>query len=391
MRAPDRLHSLDAARGLAAVAVVVFHWQFWGSDADRLAPPGGFTGLRAVGEAALSFCYQCGASAVGLFFTLSGFVFYWLYRDAVRGQRIDGWRFFVDRFSRLYPLHALTLAWVWAAQAWYAATHHGAGWNSPVGDWLGALRQLLVVPLWTPTRIVGFNLPAWSLVVEALLYVLFFVAARRVGLGVIATLALVAAGRLVDAWAPDIGYGMGSFFMGGLAFLAFERVRDARVEHVLRLVVAASWVFALVFGSGLVNLASTPLAALDHVYAMYVMFPATVLYLALRESRAGPVGRGLGRLGDITYSMYLLHFPLMVTLAATLRAIGHPGNGVRSPLALAAFLAVVSLLSFASHRVFELPVQRWLRRRLAPPVVVSVVSAEAVVPPSATAAGESPG
>lgn len=386
MRAPERLHSLDAARGLAAVVVVAFHWQFWGSDPDRLAPAGGFTGLRAIGEAALSFCYQCGASAVGLFFTLSGFVFYWLYRDAVHRQRIGGWHFFVDRFSRLYPLHALTLAWVWAAQASYAATSRGVGWNSPVGDWQGALRQLLVFPLWSPTRFAGFNLPAWSLVVEALLYVLFFVAARRFGLGVVATLALVAAGRLANAYSADIGYGIGSFFMGGVAFLAFERVRDARVERVLRLVVIASWLFALVFGSGLVSLVTTPLAALDHVYAMYVMFPATVLYLALWERRAGPVGRVLARLGDITYSMYLLHFPLMLTLAVALRAVGHPSSGVKSPLALAAFLVVVSLLSLVSHRVFERPVQRWLRKRLAPPVAAPSV---AVVPHGATAAGES--
>jgi peptidoglycan/LPS O-acetylase OafA/YrhL len=380
MRAPARLHSLDAARGLAAVVVVIFHWQFWGTDGQRIAPPGGFTGLRAAGEAALAFCYQCGASAVGLFFTLSGFVFYWLYRDAVHERRIGGRRFFVDRFSRLYPLHVLTLAWVWAAQAAYAPMNRGVGWNSPVGDWHGALRQLLVFPLWTPTRVVGFNLPVWSLVVEALLYVLFFVVARRIGLGVVATLALVATGGLANAYSADIGYGIVSFFMGGLAYLAFERVRDVRVERVLRLVVFGSWLFALVFGTGLVNLASTPLAGLDHVYAMVVMFPATVLYLALRESRVGAFGRRLGRLGDITYSIYLLHFPLMLTLALALRAAGQHGDAVKSPLALAGFLVVVSLLSLASHFWFELPAQRWLRARFARRSAASAGTGDAATP-----------
>ena len=363
MRAPERLHGLDALRGFAAVAVLIFHWQFWGRDANQVAPAGGFTVPRVIGESFLTFFYQCGISAVGLFFTLSGFVFYWLYRSAIQDGRIGGRWFFVDRFSRLYPLYFVTLLWAWGGHNLYAWMNQGPGWRSGVNDLAGFVRQVLVFPLWTPERVIGFNLPAWSLAVEALLYVLFFVLARRALLGLAGTLVMLLVALPVQWYSSDISYGMTSFFMGGLACIAFERIEGPWAERVLRLLVAASWLLAIVFGSGLVKLAWTPLAFLDHYYAMYVMFPATVLYLALLETRRGPVARGMGWFGDATYAIYLLHFPLMLTTAIVFRAIGGDFQALRSPLALAAFLVVVVVAALASHRFFERPLQGWIRRR----------------------------
>jgi peptidoglycan/LPS O-acetylase OafA/YrhL len=363
MRAPARLHSLDAARGFAALAVVVFHWQFWGRDPDRIAPLGGFAFPRALGETVLAFFYQCGASAVGFFFTLSGFVFYWLYREAVQERRVDGRRFCVDRFSRLYPLYLATLIWAWAGHNFYAWMLQGPTWDSGVNNFTGFLRQLFVFPLWAPTRMIGFNLPAWSLAVEALLYVLFFFMARRAALGIAGTLAMLVVGRLANLYSNDIGYGITSFFMGGLAWIAFDRLRDARWERALGLFVGGSWLLAFVFGSGVVKLALTPLAFLDQIYAMYVLFPTTVLYLALRESHRGPTARGLEWFGDASYGIYLLHFPLMLTTSIALRAAASRFEAIKSPWALAAFAILVVLLAVLSHRCFERPAQDWIRRR----------------------------
>lgn len=363
MRAPERLHLLDVLRGLAAMAVIVFHWQFWGTDSHRLAPPGGFAFPRAVAEALLAFFYQCGASAVGLFFTLSGFVFFWLFRDAVHAGRVSGWGFFVDRFSRLYPLHLVTLVLVAIGQHLYAAMNNGLGWNSPVNDAANFVGQLLVFPLWTRSRTIEFNLPVWSLVVEALLYVVFFVVARRTRLGAGWTLLMLAVAGGANWYSDDIGYGMSSFFMGGLAYVAFERGAGA-MERPLAMLVGASWLFALVFGCGVINLVSTPLAFIDRWYAVYVLFPSTVLYLAHVEARRGPMGVRWAWIGDATYAMYLLGFPLMLAIAVAVRACGGSFDGLQSPVVMLAFLAVTIVLSLACHRGFERPVQKWLRRRL---------------------------
>ena len=51
-----------------------------------------------------------------LFFALSGFIFFWLYAEAITERRVSAREFFVLRFSRLYPLHLATLLAVAAEQ-----------------------------------------------------------------------------------------------------------------------------------------------------------------------------------------------------------------------------------------------------------------------------------
>jgi peptidoglycan/LPS O-acetylase OafA/YrhL len=364
-RIPERLYLLDLLRGFAALAVLMLHWQFFGSDSNRIAPLGGFPPVRAIGEACLSFFYQCGGSAVGLFFTLSGFVFFWLFREKIRDRRISGWQFFVDRFSRLYPLHLATLILVGVGQFAYASMNGGLGWVSHVNDLQGFVRNLLVFPLWTRERMVEFNLPVWSLAVEALVYVVFFGLAQRTRLDLVGTCLMVAIGICLNWYSNDIGYGFTAFFMGGLSFIAFERLPHATVERPLAIVAGSSWAFALVFGSGLVNLAATPIWWLDGTYATYVLFPVTVLYLSILETRRGPTGARLRWLGDATYSMYLLGFPSMLAIALVVKAFGLSFDAVKSPLVLAAFLLAIVPLAVMSHYGFERPVQQVIRRKFA--------------------------
>ena len=47
----------------------------------------------------------------------------------------------------------------------------------------------------------------------------------------------------------------------------------------------------------------------------FVLCPLTVLALALHEARAGGALRALAFLGDISYSTYLIHFPMQLALA----------------------------------------------------------------------------
>ncbi len=177
MAEPRRLDTLDALRGLAAVGVVVWHWQMllllggpkltWpplGGDPDR-------SGLPFYGP--LKLYYEHGFWGVDLFFVLSGFIFFHLYRRPIAEGRTSAGRFFALRFSRLYPLHFLTLLLTAGLQA--AFVHHaGQPFAYEGNDTRHFLANLAMVNV--PDY--AFNGPTWSLSVEIAMYALFWSLAR---------------------------------------------------------------------------------------------------------------------------------------------------------------------------------------------------------------------
>jgi peptidoglycan/LPS O-acetylase OafA/YrhL len=65
--------------------------------------------------------------------------------------------------------------------------------------------------------------------------------------------------------------------------------------------------------------------------------------------------------GNLTYSSYLLHFPLQAAVAIFVVASGITPP-LSSPWFLAAYLGVTLGAAALSYRWFELPAQRWIRR-----------------------------
>lgn len=140
---------------------------------------GGLTALRFPAAAAVALYHitpflvtlpavteltNTGYTGVAFFFCLSGFVLTWAYDGRARGAGV----FWLHRFARVYPLHALywvvvgLIALVGFAPS---VTHSDRAW------WLG----LGLVQSWTGNLndSLSFNSPAWSLSCEAAFYAVF--------------------------------------------------------------------------------------------------------------------------------------------------------------------------------------------------------------------------
>lgn len=351
--APGGLPGIELLRFVCACAVLLWHYQHFAYIANAAHD---FSPERQPFYAQLAFFYRFGLYGVQVFWCISGFIFFWKYGATIAARGIGAGRFFLLRFSRLYPLHLATLLLVAALQAAYLGGH---GYYFVYGDNSAAsfVLQLGMASHWLfPLTTWSFNGPIWSVSLEVLAYLLFFVLTRRLGAGwaVTGALTLVAglAWRYCD-W-PLLECLL-YFYLGGLG--ARAHLALARRSSVQRraLLAAAAILLALV----LLAPWRYPLAATQ------VLLPATplvILLLLALPPLPGAAGRAAGVLGNLTYSSYLLHFPLQVGIAL---ACGAAGMAVpwQSRWLWLGFMGGTLVLAHLCYRRFELPAQRWLRRR----------------------------
>ncbi len=360
---PRRFYLLDILRGFASLAVVLWHYQHFfftgpgqlAADFDRRTLP--FYPL-------LSPFYDAGNYAVELFFVLSGFIFYWLYRERVADRAVSGREFFVLRFSRLYPLHLATLLFVAAGQLLFLALN-GEYVVYPINDLKHFALNLAFVSHWGLQDGWSFNAPIWSVSVEVLLYALFFlVALWRLPSG-LAIPYMMIAGLLVARFTSNSGMGFGlfCFFAGGATYLAYQswQARSPRYGHRL----AAAAASALLTAGLVVVQRGTPFP-FSLLLLFGGVFPLLVLTLALVQDCRHGLGKRYRLVGDITYATYLLHFPLQLLIIGCATALA-PGIDYRSPQFFFAFFAALIGISIVVYRRFELPAQRYLRRRFDAP------------------------
>ena len=357
---PKHLHSLDVLRGVAALSVVFWHWQHFFYDGHYLNPH-----FRS-GQQPLYFMfmllYEYGYLAVDLFFCLSGFVFFWLYTEKISTRQISGKEFFILRFSRLYPLHFVTLLLVTVGQLvyWSIAGTTFVYVKNDLYHFVLHLCFLSNVGLETG---LSFNGPVSSVSIEVVLYTIFFVLCRLVRPRALVALAVSLAGFiLLRKVNQPVSLGVGAFFLGGCVYYLYRYLLAVRARVALTRAIAIGALLSwdVVILAMFVDLSEVSVL---RWYAEFALFPVTILALALAETDRGPLWARFKLLGDISYSTYLLHFPLQLLVAIVAISAWVPRATFLSPVALLAFFAALIGVAVLSHRYFEMPMQRWLRSR----------------------------
>lgn len=367
---PQRFYSLDVLRGVAALSVVFWHWQHFFFIGTR---PGTVVNENLPLFNAFAPLYRHGWLAVDLFFALSGFVFFWLYARKVTSSAISPWTFAVLRLSRLYPLHLLTLLLVAAGQYWFMS-RLGAHFIYSHNDMPHFVLNLAFASSWGLERGYSFNAPVWSVSVEMMLYGLFYLVCRWLPVRLPTLLVLALCGYLLTHFYAPVGRGIGSFFLGGSMYLVYgtlaKSARAASYERMIGVLAAGAWLLSgaaiwneavQLAGPGQFNPTQPEVIAKYWVTAF--LFPLTILWLALTETRHSGFGRKYAFLGDLSYSSYLLHFPLQMLTMGLLIQARATREIFYSPILLLLFFAVLIALSLASHKFFEVPVQRYLRNK----------------------------
>ena len=339
-RASHRFETLDGIRGIAAIAVLLFHC---GSTLDE---------PRMMGH---------GALAVDVFFVMSGFVV-----DRAYGARLRaGWprrAFAAARAARLYPLYAAGLLLGAALQIVQFALQ---GRTVPVGALAFVmLTGALLAPLigGDEQQVFPLNGPAWSLMTEALMNVAFGLkprwgprllgtavgcAALGLVLAAIDGVSLLQGGRSDHLWV-DILRGVFGFGAGVLISKAVGRWGMPMLRGRWATAAAVAILGTMLLPRTRADLWFDPLAIL-------LLCPATILLGTAHSPSTGAVRRLCARLGALSYPLYIVHAPLL-KLAAEVTP--PTGGRLASPRVLAVSGAAALGLVLAGV------IARWVEPRL---------------------------
>jgi len=333
-----RFRTLDALRGLAALAVAIYHRH------ELFA----------------------GYLAVDFFLVLSGFVLShsYLYRERPVGAR----DFICRRLARLWPLHVVTIftaVGIWRSlnPAWPESD----SWLYEHCNLNTFLQNLaLVHNVGLPPQTWSWNIPSWSISVEFWVNVVFILFVRQqtrswklLALAV-ASLGVIywQTGSLKTDFENYFTYlnsgllrGMASFFLGILSYRFFLATRErspglasATVLEVLSLTIAILLGFANKGGYPALELAAPPL------------FMFMVPLFAYERGLLSRCLRPIDHLGTISYSIYLNHYGLMMYINTPWLS-----RHVPEPLSTLLYLVVVLIVSQFTYYEVELRGQRWMK------------------------------
>jgi len=359
-QSPDqRVTQLDGLRGMAALGVLVFHYQHFGGD-PRSYP--------FASHQPFDWLYARGWLFVDFFFLLSGVVMTRKYLPAIMGGSLSGQRFLWLRLSRVYPLHLAGLC-LMALLQWYRLWRHQPAVIYAQNDAYHFVLNLGFLHAGAFEEGFSFDAPSWSVAVEVFAYVAFFLLARRgAGYGARALVAFLVGFSLcvlslnVPFLNLFVGRGFFGFFLGSLLYLGLSRAETRRLAGKLGLgaLVLLAGTVAMSARVGSEAFVGGPgMRAAVH-YGFAVFPPLLVAALEVRVLAALLSWRPFAFLGDISYAVYLLHIPVQVVILTYAEA-AHLVLPTASPALLVAYVGAVVALATVVHYGFEVPARARLR------------------------------
>lgn len=355
-------------RGVAIVMVVLLHWYGYAVGVDHF-PWKGLVLDFSAGPSVPFYLFlplSFGWFGVPLFFVISGFC---IHASTLQAGKFNIGTFASRRFWRIYPPYAFAVL--------LAILIYGIGFSTEANR-AQLWSHLLLIHNFSPEWIFGLNPVFWSIAVEVQLYLLYpllWLMRERWGIaGALRfTLILSIASRIVAAlfftdWSKDLS-GMVWTFPTMLwfdwtlgAFLA-ERYFAGRQAFP-----ASSGLRWLILALVVASICFKPTAIFAFSLASFLFALICESYLR-RERPINWLEHCVVPIGLCSYSLYLLHYPLIPIVAKQLRRLAHLSSEFKilagAPIAIL-ILTAISLVAYATIEKGSIGAGHYLRNRRQP-------------------------
>ena len=364
---------LDGLRGVAAILVLFYH-VFEGFSFAEITNGAGEGIIKTLNH---------GHIAVDFFFMLSGFVLCYAYDD--RWWLMSTWQFFKRRLVRLHPMLVLgavigVLAFAFVGFEKWDCSPTPTGWVM-----VAMLLAMFMVPALPglPYEVRGngemfpLNGPAWSLFFEYIGNVLYALFIRRLSTRSLFLLAALLG--CVHAWffvgnvseydMVGVGWTVDAVnFCGGLVRMLFPFTVGMLLARTFRprKVKGAFWMCSV----ALIALFAVPyipskggvsLNSLYEVLCIAFIFPL-IVWMGACGCSGGKTARINKLLGDISYPLYIVHYPIMYVFYAWL--IEKKYYTLQDcPAVVLLVVASSILLAFLCLKLYDEPVRKWLAKK----------------------------
>lgn len=305
-------------------------------------------------------------ACVDFFFMLSGFVLVIAYEPRLVAGRWST-QFLIERLIRLMPLILLgTLVGAISV----ILEHVGVTTGNRSLLLLLARGATLTPTLATDAVLYPLDPPAWSLFFELIISLAFGLFLFRASALVILGLTALSAALLVRVVVHDdglrAGFSGGPYLLGGFARVSFAFligmvIARQRQRAALPGVRVAGAVLFVVFLAAMSVPDNRPWTWVYDLFCDFLLFPA-IIVVGLRDAPRPSLVPIYDLLGKISYPIYILHWPMEVILRHYLGR--SPGGALRSAVYAVIALAVTAAFAYASLKLYDEPVRRWLRGQL---------------------------
>lgn len=332
--------------------------------------------------------YDSGWRCVQLFFCISGFIFQWIYSSKISQNEITLYKFTILRFSRLWPLHMLTLFIVLIGQS-ILRSNGQSYFVYTNNDVYHFFLNFFLASHWGIQNSYSFNGPIWSVSVEVLLYLSFFITCKIKivewwkTLFVICIIIII----ITNILTSTLLIALLCFYSGSLVFTTYDKLSNSKniinfsilITFITITLIVVKFVNCTdslylyrlyfdniqftIFGKDIFGYLILIISDLPFFFELLI-FPLSILSLCCLEKSKFLKLQKLNILGNLSYSIYLIHFPLQLLFYNIVCFLNISNQLFYNFLFMISFFAILIVLSHLSFKYFEMPLQKIIRSKL---------------------------
>ena len=334
-----KVATIEFLRFVSAIIVILYHYK---QHIINLYNSSEF--YRIPFYSNLHFFFDYGFYAVQLFFCISGFVFAIVYLDNLTATSVK--KFALNRFARLYPLHLATLLLIIILQYlipdYFNTSLHKKYYN----DFYHFFLNIFLISFWGIEKGFSFNTPIWSVSIEILAYIIFFISINFLKKYKIYFTSLIIFLFFfiykIKIFINILDINIAQYFL-----LFFFGVLIWQIKKVNKLILTS------------LSLSFLTISFIGN-FKIILFCPALLMLVVLMDEyiKNNKIRDIFLNIGNVTYAIYLIHFPIMIII------FHYDANNYLffNKIFLIVFIIFLILFSLMINFYFEKPLNKIIKK-----------------------------